>query len=132
MFSPCYIVFNSFDFIVKKKGKLYDIEGKAFNGKNALDNSLDKGARQANRVLVDVMGNTNTNYISGNIKNAFEQNGLLSEIWLLKGSRLIKVRRLDYLQNEFIKKFRRIWENKKGALLLLPRHLHRSGHLTVT
>lgn len=101
---------SSFDFIVKKKDKLYSIEGKAFNGKNALDNSLDKGARQANRVLVDVMGNTNTNYISGNIKRAFEQNSLLSEIWLLKGSRLIKVSRSDYLQNEFIKKFRRIWE----------------------
>ncbi len=103
---------NSFDFIIKKQGKIYDIEGKAFNGKSTLDKSLDKGARQANRVLIDVIGNTNTNYISGNIKSAFEQNGLLSEIWLLKGSRLIKVRRSDYLQNEFIKKFRRIWENK--------------------
>ena len=99
---------NSFDFIVKKKGKLYDIEGKAFNGENTLDKSLDKGARQANRVLVDVMGNTNTNYILGNINNAFIKTDL-SEIWLLKGSRLIKVTRQMQGGKNFAVNFKKIW-----------------------
>ena len=99
---------NSFDFIVKKKGKLYDIEGKAFNGENTLDKSLAKGARQANRVLVDVMGNTNTNHILGNINNAFIKTDL-SEIWLLKGSRLIKVTRQMQGGKNFAVNFKKIW-----------------------
>ncbi len=101
---------NSFDFIVKKKGKLYDIEGKAFNGENTLDKSLAKGAMQANRVLVDVMGNTSTNYIFGVIKSAFEQNNSLFEVWLFRGSKLIKVNQSDYMHKDFGRKFRRIWE----------------------
>ena len=78
---------NSFDFIIKKHGKIYDIEGKAFNGTSSLGYSLDKGIKQSNRILVDVIGNTKTSYVFGNIKNAFEKYDNLSEIWLLKGSR---------------------------------------------
>ena len=101
---------NSFDFIIKKQGKIYDIEGKAFNGTNTLDHLLDKGAKQSSRVLVDVIGNKNTNYITSTVKKAFEENTQLSEIWLFKGSRLIKVSRQLYNSKAFEYKFKKLWK----------------------
>ncbi len=101
---------NSFDFIIKKQGKIYDIEGKAFNGTNTLDHLLDKGAKQSSRVLVDVIGNKNTNYITSTVKKAFEENTQLSEIWLFKGSRLIKVSRHLYNSKAFEYKFKKLWK----------------------
>lgn len=100
---------NSFDFIIKKQGKIYDIEGKAFNGTSSLGHSLDKGIKQSNRILVDVIGNTKTSYVFGNIKNAFEKYDNLSEIWLLKGSRLIQVKRQMYNSKLFKLNFKKIW-----------------------
>lgn len=101
---------NSFDFIIKKQDKIYDIEGKAFNGTNTLDHLLDKGAKQSSRVLVDVIGNKNTNYITSTVKKAFEENTQLSEIWLFKGSRLIKVSRHLYTSKAFEYKFKKLWK----------------------
>lgn len=101
---------NSFVFIIKKQDKIYDIEGKAFNGTNTLDHLLDKGAKQSSRVLVDVIGNKNTNYISSTVKKAFEENTQLSEIWLFKGSRLIKVSRHLYTSKAFEYKFKKLWK----------------------
>lgn len=100
---------NSFDFIIKRQGKIYDIEGKAFNGTSSLGHSLDKGIKQSNRILVDVIGNTKTSYVFGNIKNAFEKYDNLSEIWLLKGSRLIQVKRQMYNSKLFKLNFKKIW-----------------------
>lgn len=101
---------NSFDFIIKKQGKIYDMEGKAFNGTSSLGHSLDKGAKQSSRVLVDVIGNKNTNYITSTVKKAFEENTQLGEIWLLKGSRLIKVGRQLYNSKAFEYKFKKLWK----------------------
>lgn len=100
---------NSFDFIIKKQGKIYDMEGKAFNGTNTLDHLIDKGAKQSSRVLVDVIGNTNTKYILGTVKIAFEQNSNLSEIWLFKGAKLIKVTRNMYNSKNFGINFKNEW-----------------------
>lgn len=101
---------NSFDFIIKKQGKIYDMEGKAFNGTNTLDHLIDKGAKQSSRVLVDVIGNKNTNYITATVKKAFEENAQLGEIWLFKGSKLIKVRRQLYDSKAFEYKFKKLWK----------------------
>lgn len=100
---------NSFDFIIKKQGKIYDIEGKAFNGTNSLGHSLNKGAKQSSKVLVDVIGNTNTKYIYGTVKIAFEKNSSLSEIWLFKGAKLIKVTRNMYNSKNFGINFKNKW-----------------------
>lgn len=100
---------NSFDFIITKKGKIYDIEGKAFNGANTLDHLLDKGVKQSSRILVDAIGNTNTKYIFGTTKSAFERNSNLSEIWLLKGSKLVKVTRNMYASKHFDVNFKKSW-----------------------
>lgn len=101
---------KSFDFVLRKNGKYIDIEGKAFNGKNSLDHLFEKGAKQSSRIVVDVIGNKNTNYILGNVKDAFERYSELNEIWLLKGQRLIKITRKIFEQKDFLKKARKIWE----------------------
>ena len=99
----------SFDFIIKKGKMICDIEGKAFNGTNTLDHLLSKGAKQASRILVDVIGNTSTRYVFGNVVDAFITSDV-SEIWLFKGAKFIKVRRSDYNHKDFALKFKRIWE----------------------
>lgn len=99
---------NSFDFIVRKDDKLFSLEGKAFNGKDSLEYLLDKGAKQANRILVDVIGNTGTNYVYGCVNNAFMQNDI-SEIWLFKGSRLIQITRQMFGSKKFAVNFKKVW-----------------------
>lgn len=41
---------KSADFILKKKDKLYYIEGKTMDGANSLDTMLNKGAKQSDRI----------------------------------------------------------------------------------
>ena len=103
----------SADFILSKKGKLYYAEGKTLNGKNSLDNRLKGGARQAERVLVDVIGTDDPRYIASTIEAAFEQNNGLSEVILLKGSREIKVSRREVNHKSFFEKFKIIWNKQK-------------------
>jgi len=103
----------SADFILSKKGKLYYAEGKTLNGKNSLDNRLRGGARQAERVLVDVIGTDDPRYIASTIEAAFEQNNGLSEVILLKGSREIKVSRREVNHKSFFEKFKIIWNKQK-------------------
>ena len=105
---------SSFDFIVKdKNGKLYSIEGKAFNGENTLDHLIDKGSKQATRVVIDVIGNDNTKYIEDRVTEGFKDNASLEELWLLKGSRLIKVTRQAAESKRFSERFARQWKSKK-------------------
>ena len=103
----------SADFILSKKGKLYYAEGKTLNGKNSLDNRLRKGATQAERVIVDVIGTDDPRYIASTIGTAFEQNKELSEVILLKGSREVKVRRREVEHKLFFEKFKIVWNRQK-------------------
>lgn len=100
---------RSFDFVLRRNGKYIDIEGKASNGKNSLDHLFDKGAKQSNRIVIDIIGNKNTNYILSNIKIAFKKYDDLYEVWMLKGSRLIKITRQMFLSKDFDKNFKRNW-----------------------
>ena len=47
---------KSADFILDKKGKLYYVEGKTLDGANSLDHLLEKGAKQADWVVVNIVG----------------------------------------------------------------------------
>lgn len=103
---------KSFDFIAKdrKTGMLYALEGKTFNGENTLGHLIANGSKQSDRVLIDIIGNTNTKYVYKEAKAGFENNLALSELWLLKGGRLIKVNRALFLSNKSEKRFKKIWE----------------------
>jgi hypothetical protein len=103
----------SADFAVLRKNKVFYLEGKTLNGKNSLNHLLKKGAAQSERVVIDIIGTDNTNYISDNVKDAFLKNSELREVWLLKGSRIIPVTRQHVESKSFKSDFRKIWERSK-------------------
>jgi hypothetical protein len=99
------------DFILIKDDKYFYVEAKQSTGKSSLDHNFQEGAIQADKVLVDVQTVRNTNYILGEITNAFN-NTDVQEIWLLKKKRLIFVRRSDIGKN-FRLWFAKEWEKRK-------------------
>ena len=104
---------KSADFILEKKDKLYYVEGKTLDGANSLDHLLEKGVKQSDWIVVNVVGTNDVNYISQEIKFAFEQNDNLREILLLKGSRLIPIYKEDIKSKDYKSKFRKIWNKQK-------------------
>ncbi len=114
----CYLLSNpnntkSADFIFVKKGKVLYTEGKLSTGKSSLDHNLSKGGRQAERILIDMTGTDDTNYIASQLQKAFEKNGGLKEVMLLKGKRMILVTADTASQKDFSNKFKKIWERSK-------------------
>ena len=103
----------SADFILRKGEKLFYAEGKTLNGKNSLDNRLRGGARQAERVLVDVIGTNDPRYIASTLKAVFEQNNDLSEVILLKGGREIKFHRKAIQSKHYENAFKKQWVKNK-------------------
>ena len=104
---------KSADFVLRQNNKLYYVEGKTLDGKNSLDHLIEKGCEQSNRLVIDIIGTTKTNYITKEIKNAFEYYPTLQEIFLLKRSRLIKTNRLAATAKHFEDYFARYWQQQK-------------------
>lgn len=101
---------KSADFLFEKKNKIFYVEGKTATGKNSLIHNLNSGATQSERVAVDIVGNKNTRYIFGVIKQAFNQEKTLQEIILFKGGKMVNVARHDILSSKSEKIFRKKWE----------------------
>ena len=99
------------DFILLKDNKYFYVEAKQSTGKNSLDHNLQKGAIQADRVLVDVQTARDTKYILGEISNAFN-NTDVQEIWLLKKKRLVIVKRSE-IGKKFNSWFTKAWGRRK-------------------
>ena len=104
---------KSADFVLRQNNKLYYVEGKTLDGKNSLDHLIEKGSEQSSKVVIDIIGTTNVTYLSTAIKTGFEQNHALQEMFLLKGSRLIRITRKMLLAKTFLKSFRFIWAKNK-------------------
>lgn len=104
---------KSADFVLRQNNKLYYVEGKTLDGKNSLDHLIEKGCEQSNRLVIDIIGTTKTNYIMKEIKNAFESYPVLQEIFLLKGSRLIQVSKKMFVAKTFLKSFKTVWNKNK-------------------
>jgi hypothetical protein len=103
---------KSADFVVKRNNKLYYVEGKTLNGSGSLDHLLAKGASQSDCICVDVIGTNDTSYVSIEIQDAFK-NSDISEVWLLKGSRLMKINRYQVQSPKFGKWFKKQWEQSR-------------------
>ena len=99
------------DFILLKDNRYFYVEAKQSTGKNSLNHNLQKGATQADRVLVDVQTARGTKYILGEVFNAFNSTDI-QEIWLLKKKRLIIVKRSE-IGEKFRLWFTREWEKRK-------------------
>ena len=114
----CYLLSNphgtkSADFLFVKDGKVLYTEGKLSTGKNSLGHNLSKGGSQSERLLIDLTGTKDTNYISARLEEAFENNDNLKEVMLLKGGRLISVKATDVRNKSFQNKFKKVWEQNK-------------------
>ena len=99
------------DFILLKDNRYFYVEAKQSTGKNSLNHNLQKGAIQADRVLVDVQTARDTKYILGEVSNAFNSTDV-QEIWILKKKRLIIARRSEIGKN-FRLWFTKEWEKRK-------------------
>ena len=104
---------TSADFIVSKKGKIFYIEGKKSTGGGAFITRIKDGAKQSDRVAVDLIDYGNTNKLSSDIKSAFVDEANLKELYLFKGGRLIKIERDVALSNNFYKWFAKQWVKNK-------------------
>ena len=104
---------KSADFILRRDGKLYYAEGKSSYGQNSLDNRLLHGTEQSSRIIADIQGNKNSNYIATTLKKAFEKRPNLQEVILLKGGRMIKVSQKDVFAKKYEEKFKKKWDRRK-------------------
>lgn len=92
---------------------MYYTEGKLSTGKNSLGHNLAKGTSQSERILVDMTGTKDTNYIAARLEEAFKNNSDLKEVMLLKGGRLISLSGLTVQRKDFKQYFKKLWEQKK-------------------
>ena len=104
---------QSADFIIRKGGLLYYTEAKTLDGKSTLNHLISKGASQSDRIVVDIIGTSDINYIRREVKRGFEKNHNLSVITLLKGNSEIIVSRQIANDKEFERRFRELWSRKK-------------------
>lgn len=104
---------KSADFLLVKDNKVYYTEGKLSSGKNSLNHNLNKGATQSERILIDLTGTKDTNYIASQLEIAFNNNPNLKEVKILKGGREIKITSRDMERRNFKLFFKKEWERKK-------------------
>ena len=106
---------KSADFIIRRRNCLYYVEGKTSTGGSALAMRLSDGAKQADRIAINFIGNPQINILSAEITNVFIQKVGLHSIYLFKKSRLIVVTRDMALSKKFSDVFYNLWwcKNKK-------------------
>lgn len=99
----------SADYIIKNKNKYLYAEGKITNGKRGVENAIYNGANQSICIIIDVQGNINVKELSTQIKNGFNTNTNLQEVWLYKGGRRIVLTRQIVKAKSFEVDFRKVW-----------------------
>ena len=104
---------KSADFIIRRRNCLYYVEGKTSTGGSALAMRLSDGAKQADRIAINFIGNPQINILSAEITNVFIQKVGLHSIYLYKKSRLIVVTRDMALSKKFSDVFYNLWWCKK-------------------
>ncbi len=82
---------KSADFIIRKKGKLFYVEGKTSSGGSALTTRLFDGAKQSDRIALNLMKTSSIKSIATSLKKAFEKNPYLKTIYLFKNSDMIVI-----------------------------------------
>ena len=104
---------KSADFIIRRRNCLYYVEGKTSTGGSALAMRLSDGAKQADRIAINFIGNPQINILSAEITNIFIQKVGLHSIYLFKKSRLIVIKRDMALSKKFSDVFYNLWWCKK-------------------
>ena len=100
---------TSADYILEKEGKIWLCELKTIYGKNSISHRFKKAKRQADRVVVNIVGHISSRKVACEIKTFFEEYDKLKEILVLKSGKLICVRRGRVAEKKFIELFMKDW-----------------------
>ena len=104
---------KSADFIIRKRNCLYYVEGKTSSGGSSLVHRFEKGAEQADRIVINLTGARRGKSFLSEIKSAFEANENLQVIYIFKASRLIFIKRNEALSKSFLQTLSKIWIGRK-------------------
>lgn len=97
---------KSFDFVLKdSKGRLFEAEAKILTGDTTLGKRIEELASQSIRGIVDIQGSKSVSAISKDIEEAYNSGLNIKELWLFKGSKLIKTSKSTFDR----KKFEKLW-----------------------
>ncbi|MDR0737451.1 MAG: hypothetical protein LBF39_00075 [Prevotellaceae bacterium] len=93
------------DFILVKGSKAYLYELKTIYGVSSLENRLEAGFLQADRLVLNMVGNIDSRYVADTIKDFYLRHKYIKEIKVLLGGKPIDVYYDDIVKKNFTKKF---------------------------
>jgi hypothetical protein len=97
------------DFILKRGHNVYLYELKTIYGVSSLENRLEAGSMQADRLILNIVGNVNSRYVADTIKDFYLRHKYIKEIKVLLGGKPINVRCGQLKDRKFTKKFMDRW-----------------------
>ena len=100
---------KSFDYILVKDKKAYAAELKTIYGKNSIDHRLEKASEQADRVVLNIVGNITSRNAADKIRSFYLNSPHVKEVIALKGGKPIYVRYKQVTQKEFVDSFMTRW-----------------------
>ena len=106
---PRHTKSKSFDYILVKGKQIYTAELKTVYGENSLDNRLYDANVQANRIILNIIGNISSRNAAGEIRSFYLKNPHIQEIIVLIGGKPIYVKYKHVKQQSFTKIFMDIW-----------------------
>jgi hypothetical protein len=97
------------DFILQKGKMLYIYELKTIYGESSLENRLNTGSLQSDRIILNIVGQASSRYVASTIKNFYLRNKHIKEIKVLLGGKPIDIYRNQIERKNFIKMFMDGW-----------------------
>ncbi|MDR3184413.1 MAG: hypothetical protein LBT49_03305 [Prevotellaceae bacterium] len=97
------------DFILQKDKMLYIYELKTVYGENSLENRLNTGSLQSDRIILNIVGGASSRYVANTVKRFYLRNRHIKEIKVLLSGKPIEVYRNQIERNDFTKNFMDRW-----------------------
>jgi hypothetical protein len=97
------------DFIMVNGNKTYLYELKTIYGVSSLENRLQAGSLQADRIVLNIVGNVDSRYVADTIKKFYLQNRQIRDIKVLLGGKPIDIKYKHVSQKNFTKTFMGKW-----------------------
>jgi hypothetical protein len=97
------------DFILKKGNQVYLYELKTIYGKNSVENRLNSGAEQSDRIILNIVGNVTSRNAGDAIQKFYLKNPQIKEIKVLLGGKMIDIRYGQVREAKFIDSFMKRW-----------------------
>jgi hypothetical protein len=97
------------DFILKRGHNVYLYELKTIYGVSSLENRLEAGSMQADRIILNIVGNVNSRYVADTIKDFYLKNKEIKEIKVLLGGKPISINYEEVIKKNFRRTFIDKW-----------------------